>query len=124
MGKSVEIENMTLDQSVTGHQIAAARTLADLTQKDLAERANISVPTIKRMEGAKAAAAGSTNNVRAVIAALESAGIIFLDGDYSGSGGPGVRLTRPSGSWIDVNEDEVIQYKDVYDNDAPGGAGG
>lgn len=82
-----------MDQiSLTGHQIAAARTLADMTQKDLADLANISVPTLKRMEGAKGEAVAMSNNTRAVRAALESAGIVFLaDGDAS-SGGPGVRL--------------------------------
>jgi len=68
-----------------------------MTQQTLAERANVSVPTVKRIEGAKGASAGSTNNVLAVINVLRAAGITFLDGDYSGSGGPGVRLTQPQG---------------------------
>ncbi|SDN84053.1 multiprotein-bridging factor 1 family protein [Ensifer sp. YR511] len=82
-----------MDQkSLTGHQIAAARTLADMTQKDLADLANISVPTLKRMEGAKGETVAMSNNARAVRAALEKAGVVFLaDGDSS-VGGPGVRL--------------------------------
>ena len=82
-----------MDQnSLTGHQIAAARTLADMTQKDLADLANISVPTLKRMEGAKGDLVAISNNTRAVRAVLENAGVIFLaDGDAA-PGGPGVRL--------------------------------
>ncbi|MDQ0560497.1 hypothetical protein QO004_002281 [Rhizobium mesoamericanum] len=34
------------------------------------------------------------NNVASVLTVLRSAGIIFLDGDYSGHGGPGVRLAK------------------------------
>ena len=75
----------------TGRQIAAARTLLGLTQSDLALRSAISVPTLKRMEGSDGAASGMTNNVAAVCAALESAGVIFVaeNGD-----GPGVRLRK------------------------------
>jgi len=115
---------MRTDQNVTGHQIAAARTLADMTQQRLAELANVSVPTVKRIEGSKGTSAGSTNNVLAVINVLKAAGITFLDGNYSGSGGPGVRLTQPAGASIDVNTDETVQYKEHLTNDAPPGAGG
>lgn len=78
--------------SLTGHQIAAARTLADMTQKDLAALANISIPTLKRMEGAKSDVVAMSNNARAVRAALEGAGVIFLDNGDTTPGGPGVRL--------------------------------
>lgn len=81
-----------MDQFLSGHQIAAARTLADLTQKQLAEAANISIPTLKRMEGSKGEAIALTNNVRAVRAALEAAGVVFLSDGETTSGGPGVRL--------------------------------
>lgn len=39
--------------------------------------------------------------------ALEAAGIAFLDGDYSGTGGPGVRLVAPAGKSLDVNTDQT-----------------
>ena len=76
---------------VTGRQIAAARTLVGLAQPEVAGRANISVPTLKRMEASEGAAAGMVNNVAAVVSALEAAGIVFLPEDDEGVG---VRLKR------------------------------
>jgi hypothetical protein len=72
-----------------GRQIAAARSLLGIGQKELAEASRISVPTLKRMEGSDGAASGMPNNVLAVKSALESAGIIFIDANGNG---PGVRL--------------------------------
>jgi len=77
---------------VTGRQIAAARSLLAIGQADLAAAAAISVPTLKRMEASEGAASGMANNVRAVCAALEAAGIQFIP---QNGGGPGVRLKEP-----------------------------
>ncbi|WP_375337149.1 MULTISPECIES: helix-turn-helix domain-containing protein [Rhizobium] len=86
-----------MDQSaITGRQLAAARTLVEMSQAEVAKAANVSVPTLKRMEGASGSVPGMTNNVAAVVRALEAAGVTFIDGDYSGSGGPGVRLRDPA----------------------------
>lgn len=74
---------------VTGRQIAAARSLLAIGQAELATSASISVPTLKRMEASEGRAAGMANNVRAVITALEAAGIEFIPAN---GGGPGVRL--------------------------------
>ncbi|MDL2409952.1 helix-turn-helix transcriptional regulator [Rhizobium calliandrae] len=74
---------------ITGRQIAAGRVLAGLGQVELAELANVSAPTLRRMEASIGAAAGMPNNVAAVRAALEGAGVIFIDQNGSG---PGVRL--------------------------------
>lgn len=78
---------------ISGRQIAAARALIGMSQATLAEGANISVPTLKRMEASDGQAAGLVNNVSAVRATLEQAGIIFID---SNGGGPGVRLREPA----------------------------
>ena len=75
----------------TGRQIAAARTLAGLSQPDLAAKANISTPTLKRMEASEGPAVGMANNVEAVRRALESAGVIFV---AENGEGPGVRLRK------------------------------
>ncbi|WP_404801191.1 transcriptional regulator [Aminobacter niigataensis] len=78
-----------MDQNITGHQIAAGRVLVDMTQKQLAEAAKISIPTLKRMESVKGEAVALSNNVRAVRAALIEAGVLFID---QNGNGPGVRL--------------------------------
>jgi transcriptional regulator with XRE-family HTH domain len=71
---------------LTGRQIAAARTLLGMTQPDLARRAGISTPTVKRMEASIGPAVGMANNVAAVRAALENAGVIFVGGPTDGAG--------------------------------------
>jgi hypothetical protein len=76
---------------ITGRQIAAARAIARLEQADLARAANISVPTLRRMEASEGPAPGMPNNLAAVRAALESAGVIFVDENGEG---PGVRLRK------------------------------
>lgn len=74
---------------VTGRQLAAARALTGLKQEEVAMRANISLPTISRMEACVGQASGYRNNVAAVVAVLEDAGIEFIPPN---GGGPGVRL--------------------------------
>lgn len=76
------------------------------------------------MEASEGAVEGMKNNIASVVAVLRDAGITFVDGNYSGSGGPGVRLTRPVGATLDVNQDEMVQYRQHLINDAPPGAGG
>ncbi|NKX42083.1 helix-turn-helix transcriptional regulator [Rhodobacteraceae bacterium R_SAG2] len=73
----------------TGRQIAAARTLIGMSQPELANAANISVPTLRRMEASSGDAAGLPNNVSAIRAALEAAGVEFI---RPNGGGAGVRL--------------------------------
>ena len=77
---------------VTGRQIAAARVLLGMPQAALAERANISLPTLRRMEACNSTVQGLANNVAAVCRALEEAGVLFL---YPNGEGAGVRLRRP-----------------------------
>ncbi|WP_189510837.1 MULTISPECIES: helix-turn-helix transcriptional regulator [unclassified Mesorhizobium] len=83
---------MILMDKLTGRQIAAARALVGVTQADLAAKANISVPTLKRMEASQGEAAGMANNLGAVRSALESAGVEFIS---ENGGGAGVRLKKP-----------------------------
>lgn len=79
----------------TGRQIAAARTLVGMSQPHLAEAANISVPTLRRMEASPGEATGLANNVAAVQSALEAAGVEFIEPN---GGGAGVRLTHTNPS--------------------------
>lgn len=67
-----------MDQfDLTGRQLAAARALIGKTQADIAKAANISVPTLKRMEASPKDVSGIPNNIMAVIRALQAAGIQF-----------------------------------------------
>lgn len=65
---------------ISGKQIAAARVLLGLGQVELADLAKISAPTLRRMEAATGELPGMRNNIAAVISALESAGIEFIEG--------------------------------------------
>lgn len=76
---------------ISGRQLAAARALVGLTQANLAGSANISVPTLKRMEASEAAVTGMKNNVAAIRTALEAAGVEFI---AENGGGVGVRLRK------------------------------
>ena len=53
-------------------------------QSKLAARSNISIPTLKRMESREGSASGMANNVAAVRAVLETAGVEFTNGGQSG----------------------------------------
>jgi transcriptional regulator with XRE-family HTH domain len=78
------------NKRLLGKQIAAARVLAGLSQSELATAANISVPTLRRMEANEGPSSGYVNNVEAVRRALESK-IVFVDDNGDG---PGVRLRK------------------------------
>jgi hypothetical protein len=57
--------------------------------KQLAETASVSTNTAVRLECAEEL---KTRTIADIRHAFEGAGIIFIDGHYSRSGGPGVRL--------------------------------
>ncbi len=75
-------------------QFKAARGLLGWSQTRLAEASGLAFSTIKRMEGSEGLVRGHAENVWRVQAALEDAGIIFID---ENGGGAGVRLKAPSG---------------------------
>ena len=77
---------------ITGRQLAAARTLAGMSQQEVASASNISVPTLKRMEGSEGKVTGYRNNIDAVQRTLEQAGIQFIP---ENGGGVGVRFAKP-----------------------------
>lgn len=76
--------------------IKAARTLADLTQQELCEMANVPLITLRRIEGRPShKGLVSEDAEERVIAALEAAGVDFIP---ENGGGAGVRLrNRASG---------------------------
>jgi len=75
---------------LTIEQIRAARGLLGWSQSKLAERAGLSLPTVKRVEidlGLRVSEEARNKLQRA----LESAGVEFID---ENGGGPGVRLRK------------------------------
>lgn len=76
----------------TGNQLRAARSLVDMGQGALAEAAGVNINTISSMEkrGANTLSSG-LDVIRKVQAALEAAGVEFLN-----HGQPGVRLAKPA----------------------------
>ena len=78
---------------ITAQQMRAARALAGIDQKVLAERAGVSVPTIQRMEASDGVVRGNVDSLMKLVGALESAGIELIgEGATSTAGGRGVRL--------------------------------
>lgn len=78
---------------ITAGQLRAARALLDLDQRELSELANLSIPTIQRMEASDGVIRGNVDSLMKLITALELAGIEFLrEGVISHEGGRGVRL--------------------------------
>jgi predicted transcriptional regulator len=76
----------------TGNQLKAARALAEVDQKWLAEKSGVSVNTIRNMEawGGEPITSGAVT-VKKVQTALEAAGVEFI---AENGGGPGVRLKK------------------------------
>lgn len=73
-------------------QIRAARSLLDMSQAELARRADVSIITVKRFEAAGTEIRGSANAAARMQKALEAYGIVFINQD--GELGPGVRLRK------------------------------
>ena len=74
-------------------QIRAARSLIRWSAQDLAERALLSVATIRRAELTDSETSMTAANDLAVRRALEAAGVEFIE---ENGGGPGVRLRKPA----------------------------
>jgi len=80
---------------ITAAQLRAARALAGLDQRKIAELAGLSVPTIQRMEASEGVIRGNVDSLMKLIAALDAAGIELIAEDaVSPSGGRGVRLKK------------------------------
>ena len=59
---------------ITAQQMRAARALAGIDQKTLAERAGVSLPTIQRMEASEDVVRGVVDTLVKVIRALDESG--------------------------------------------------
>jgi DNA-binding XRE family transcriptional regulator len=80
---------------LTGEQLRAGRAMVGWDQSELAEKANVSLKTIKRMEATSGQIKARSTSTWSVKNALEIAGIEFLDGggDWR-SRGDGVRFSK------------------------------
>jgi transcriptional regulator with XRE-family HTH domain len=80
---------------ITGPQMRAARALLEFDQRDLAQRAGLSLPTIQRMESSEGVIRGNVDSLMKLVDALAAAGIELIgEGAVSHGGGRGVRLKR------------------------------
>ena len=79
---------------LTGSQIRAACALIKLSLRELADASGVSFAAVQRAAAVDDMPNMHTKNLAAIKAALEKHGVVFLDGDYSGRGGPGVRLRK------------------------------
>ena len=73
----------------------AARALAGIDQKTLAERSGVSLPTIQRMEASESVIRGNVDSLTKLVSALNAAGIELIGENAASTGkGRGVRLAE------------------------------
>jgi len=78
---------------ITAAQMRAARALAGLDQKRLAELSDLSLPTIQRMEASDGVIRSNVDSLMKLAGALDKAGIELIgEGAASTGRGRGVRL--------------------------------
>ena len=78
---------------ITSAQMKAARALLGIDQRQLAQRARLSLPTIQRMEASNGVVRGNVDSLMKLVDALAADGIELIgEGTASNRGGRGVRL--------------------------------
>ena len=78
---------------ITANQLRAARALLNIDQRQTAELAGLSVPTIQRMEASDGVIRANVDSLMKLVSALDGAGIELINpGVPSTAGGRGVRL--------------------------------
>jgi transcriptional regulator with XRE-family HTH domain len=81
---------------ITAAQLRAARALLGIDQRELAELAGLSLPTVQRMEASEGVVRGTIDSLMKLIGALNEIGIeIIAENAPSQGRGRGVRLMRP-----------------------------
>lgn len=79
---------------ITAGQMRAARALLGIDQRELAELAGLSLPTIQRMEASDGVVRGNVDSLMKLVGALQAAGIELInEGAVSAQGGRGVRVS-------------------------------
>ena len=80
---------------ITAAQMKAARALLGLDQRQVAELAGLSLPTIQRMEASDGVVRGNVESLMKLVHALQAAGVELIgEGAVSAEAGRGVRLAR------------------------------
>jgi len=74
-------------------QIRAARAMLAMSQQELANRSNVGLATLKRIEAAGSELTGTARTLFRIQRALEAAGVVFID--QTPTSGPGIRLAEP-----------------------------
>jgi transcriptional regulator with XRE-family HTH domain len=78
---------------ITAAQMRAARAMLGIDQRELAQRAGLSLPTIQRMEASNGVVRGNVDSLMKLVDALAINGIELIgEGASSVTGGRGVRL--------------------------------
>jgi transcriptional regulator with XRE-family HTH domain len=102
---------------ITSQQMRAARALLGLDQRQLAELAGLSLPTIQRMEASEGQVRGIVDTLVKVITALERAGIELLGENAPSTGvGRGVRL-RENVSGARMGRSSSLLYDKVAEKE-------
>lgn len=82
---------------ITAAQMRAARALLGIDQRELAELAGLSLPTVQRMEASEGVVRGNIDSLMKLIGALNETGIEIIGENAPSQGrGRGVRLMRPA----------------------------
>ena len=82
---------------MTVAQMRAGRALLGIDQRQLAEMAGVSLPTIQRMEASEGNVRGVVETLTRVIEAFQRAGVELIgENAASQGGGRGVRFSRPA----------------------------
>jgi predicted transcriptional regulator len=84
---------------ITGSQLRGARGLLGISQRTLADKAGVSLPTVQRMEASRGNVRGIVETLTRIVATLDEMGVELLgENAVSSSGGRGVRLKSPEGT--------------------------
>ncbi|MBS0641594.1 MAG: helix-turn-helix domain-containing protein [Proteobacteria bacterium] len=80
---------------ITAAQMRAARALLGIDQRQLAELADVSLPTIQRMENSTGHVRGVVETLTKVVAAFDAAGVELIGENVRSAGdGRGVRFKQ------------------------------
>ena len=78
---------------ISAVQMRAARALLGIDQRQLAELAGVSLPTVQRMEASTGTMRGTIDTLTRVVEAIEAAGVELINNEQPSQGrGRGVRF--------------------------------